>query len=110
MKKNLYLALIVVVFLIACGIRLSFLSSHFTHVDDIGVANSILKMKSPDMGYADLVKKIHDPQHQDFNSSKYKIFRAADKMKLLALGNTIKVFVCIPVTWPSRPMPMSMCS
>jgi hypothetical protein len=98
------LALIVVVFLIACGIRLSFLSSHFTHVDDIGVANSILKMKSPDMGYADLVKKIHDPQHQDFNSSKYKIFRAADKMKLLALGNTIKVFVCIPVTWTYAPL------
>jgi len=104
MKKNLYLALIVVVFLIACGMRLSFLSSHFTHVDDIGVANSILKMKSPDMGYADLVKKIYDPQHLDYHSSKYKIFRAADKMKLLTLGNTVKVFVCIPVTWTYAPL------
>ena len=85
-------------------IRLPLLSTHFTHVDDIGVASTILKAKTQPSVYEGLKGRIYDTAHPEYLSNKYRVFRFADKIGILSRLETVKVLFIVSLTWTYAPL------
>ena len=106
--KNFFLFFIILIFVIGFFSRSSTLVSHFTHIDDIGVAKTILNAKISAAQGNTVIENIYNPEHENYNLSyKKEIRKYLDKDKHSFFLNIIKIiypYFAIPFFWSYAPI------
>ncbi len=94
-KKARPFFILLPIFLLALFGRLYLLESHFTHVDDIGVARTILEAQKKEYPDTNILRKvIHDMSNSKMYSTKeFKIYRFEEKLGLLEIAAPFNRFI-----------------
>ena len=104
---GLQLFMLAAIICLGIYVRIVDLDRQFTHIDDLGVAETILGQDERyDIEY--VRKRIHDTTHEGFNSLPYRILRSLDANNRLEaflplLKNLLKL-VIVPWVWTYAPL------
>lgn len=98
-------ALALLTIVVASGYRLATLSEHFTHIDDIGVAVTLLDARKPDY----VVNRLLDAQAVTFDSPpkqwlRRKLNDPSTGPALHKALNTLGPWVAVPMSWTYAPL------
>lgn len=100
------LFMLIAIICLGIYVRIVDLDRQFTHIDDLGVAETILEQDERyDIEY--VRKRIHDTTHEGFNSLPYKILRNLDVNNqleaFLPLLRKLLKLVIVPWVWTYAP-------
>lgn len=110
---GLQLFMLAAIICLGIYVRIVDLDRQFTHIDDLGVAETILGQDERyDIEY--VRKRIHDTTHEGFNSLPYRILRSLDASNRLEaflplLKNLLKL-VIVPWVWTYAPLQFPLTS
>ncbi len=84
---------------VAALTRLHNLDSHFTHIDDIGVAKTILDARTP--GY--FGQRLSDESSPTYNNPIKRALRSAMGDRGLSIADRVAPWIAVPMSWTYAP-------
>jgi hypothetical protein len=100
---------LIVLMVVALGVRLSLVQSHFGHVDDLGVAATIIEAEAHPPRAADLIDKAQRKTDAGKGTPRtealLKLDRSPAAKAALDAISPLFAFVAVPLTWTYPPLP-----
>jgi len=101
--------LAVSVLVLACGVRLSGLAGHFTHVDDVGVAVTLMEARSErglDPAFVHtLIHATDKPYYHGLLATSLRTLESRDLLQgLLRVAQPLYPLVAVPIRWTYAPV------